>query len=153
MPPQVAFEYQIQASLESEAILLEAAYRDRTTFEPLSAPIYTEFSKTGSLSEEQKKFLNERHQMRTSFMEKAELVVGDPSKPLRISQSVPPKGVDSFRIKFNVEGLGRHGYYYFPATAVIHYDDGEAIVTPPFEIYLRQCMPNDLFRPTRCPRD
>jgi hypothetical protein len=75
------------------------------------------------------------------------------STTFRISQSIAPKGVDSFRIKFDAEELDERIYYTFTAFAEIIYDGGEHIRTRPFEIYLQQCMPNKQFQPTRCPRD
>ena len=150
--PQLAFEYRVEASVKSETIIMAATYRDRLTLETLSAPLYPEIPTAGISSEERQKIFDQRYQMRMNFREKAELTIGTPSKPIRISQSVPPKGVDSFRIKFNVDNLGEHGYYIFPATAVIHFDGSEQIITPPFDIYLRHCEPNDLLSNPRCPR-
>ena len=140
--PQIAFEYRINARLRSEAITIDSKYRDKKTGEPLIGPTYPDIPGAQATDEERNRIYSEIFRIKTEFRERAELVVGDPSKPITISQQVPPKGVESFRVKFHIDGLKPHDYYIFSARAVIQYDAKAHIETPTFKIQIRQSGPN-----------
>jgi hypothetical protein len=136
--PQIAFVYRVKATLNYETVVIEPKYRDKDTGEFLSLPSFPELQGPNTSYEEAKRVYDEIIRKWTEFRERVELVIGHPSEPLRISQSVPPKGVDSFRIVFVVDGIRADQYYIFPAHAVIRYDAEGAIKTKEFHITIRR---------------
>lgn len=142
--PMNATEYHVKATLRTQTAMIKPVYFNRETGELLDAPF--------SPSEEELRL--ERQNPFFAVLKRIELVIGEQNEPLRISQSVPPNGVDSFRVTFDVDGvspefeakkpaeddanifeslMGRP-YYYFSIAATIVYDDNEILTTPPINL-------------------
>ncbi len=117
--PQTAFVYTVEAKIKDKKIVIEPKYADKVTGKIVKPP--------EDLRESQEAY---------DFTDKNKFVV-DRSSALKISQVVPPRGVDRFQVKFNAPKLMPDEYYIFHGYAIIEFDENGEIRTPRFDIEIR----------------
>lgn len=125
-PP--AFVYTVEARINENMITIKPNYLDKVTGKPPTLPKINEGATSGEKSNSQS--------MHDFFKNLKFTNHANPS--LKISQSVPPRGVDRFQVKFNIPGLTPAiGYYIFRGYAIIDFDVDQTIKTEIFEIQLK----------------